>query len=787
MTFHVFKDNQYYGPYGREQLKQYASDGKFASTDMVCKEGSTEWSTIESLLGEEETTIPQVDFNSLGLISTTTSSDHSKDKSNRRRFRVIIFSSVLAVGLLAAIAVTTFLFLYQDNIRGFPSYKNLETDEVRPLSDFQKEILIEAEAFAQSCLKFEKSFNQDFILSSTTPEEELSWKEGLRVRKETSEPFTGWERCINIITKEPDGAIRYDKGLECDRFELYPKGTVSLFQQGVIKKNATTVKWHENGRLKSYLKFSGWKKAGTWFDLYENGQFANYYVWEKDKLKEFMSWLPDGSTCPETDFNDGTGVIFHWYTNGQKKEVAHFKNGRANGLWTKWWKNGQKSVECNLTDSEEDGIYSQWSENGTLISKEAFTNGEKNGRSVFYHDNGQKKSEEFHKLVEYNQSFYSEFTGTWRTWNEEGELIDETDMDARKGLDPFAPDGAYGDAPKGNDPFASDGAFSDAPKGNDPFAHKNTKVTSTPTNNSLTGAKAQELQAIYDSIKESEYEISHDRRIPIFDLAFQLNAFYEKHKEKFGQKAVVLDLMPEETDTTKLHDAFDRFRKEWGFSNRDQELESNFIISDYPLEFTYGGKKLIRQDFLNPNEIFVIEKVQQMFDALNIVLVKEIKENERAKKLELWNQFSASAQQQANRKIYVDYDKRFVCYQATKQKQIRAEINEKGITTARETIFSVKNMFFSSRRFDTSFNENYASLFEHLGHSDYQSSANPRFGVREIESFSVFDKSNSSKMSLISEVKIKFLGKHPLGDDFLIRHVTIDWGAPVLHPDFQTQ
>ncbi len=48
-----------------------------------------------------------------------------------------------------------------------------------------------------------------------------------------------------------------------------------------------------------------------------------------------------------------TGTFETKYSNGQKEQEAHFKDGKANGFSTVWSKNGQKYAEVNFKDGKQ--------------------------------------------------------------------------------------------------------------------------------------------------------------------------------------------------------------------------------------------------------------------------------------------------------------------------------------------------------------------------------------------------------------------------------------------------
>ena len=76
---------------------------------------------------------------------------------------------------------------------------------------------------------------------------------------------------------------------------------------------------------------------------------TTYYDQEQNKVKEKY-------TVKEVDGNivkDGTYTSYH--SNGMKKEVLIYKNGKLDGKCLSYGPNGVKSVEMNFVDGKPDG------------------------------------------------------------------------------------------------------------------------------------------------------------------------------------------------------------------------------------------------------------------------------------------------------------------------------------------------------------------------------------------------------------------------------------------------
>jgi antitoxin component YwqK of YwqJK toxin-antitoxin module len=49
---------------------------------------------------------------------------------------------------------------------------------------------------------------------------------------------------------------------------------------------------------------------------------------------------------------DGTYV--EWHSNGRKKTIRHYKNGKENGVRTEWDEGGKKTFQGNFVDGNEE-------------------------------------------------------------------------------------------------------------------------------------------------------------------------------------------------------------------------------------------------------------------------------------------------------------------------------------------------------------------------------------------------------------------------------------------------
>ena len=88
-------------------------------------------------------------------------------------------------------------------------------------------------------------------------------------------------------------------------------------------------------------------------------------------------YYSNGQIKTEATYKDGKldGKSHMWHENGQKWEEGNYKDDKEDGKWTGWYANGQKLYEGNFKDGEYDGIWTEWDENGHIKAKATFLNG----------------------------------------------------------------------------------------------------------------------------------------------------------------------------------------------------------------------------------------------------------------------------------------------------------------------------------------------------------------------------------------------------------------------------
>ena len=141
-----------------------------------------------------------------------------------------------------------------------------------------------------------------------------------------------------------------------------------LDSAGETQSHGTTKSWHENGKIKSYIK----------------SNFGCPY----DTSKGFF---PDGSLETITQYKncEEHGIEKVYYENGQIKHLAYWENGETVGDVKAWYPNGQlKSHHKYEKTYTPDGKQMQWYEDGTIQVEAYWKSGVHQGKKEYW-ENGQ--------------------------------------------------------------------------------------------------------------------------------------------------------------------------------------------------------------------------------------------------------------------------------------------------------------------------------------------------------------------------------------------------------------
>ena len=117
--------------------------------------------------------------------------------------------------------------------------------------------------------------------------------------------------------------------------------------------------------------------------------------------------------CARPDgVQEGPSLAF--YPGGHRHVLAHFRDGRLDGLYREWHANEQLAQEGHYRDDRKEGVFVSFYPDGTKKSEEEWHGGVPDGRFLAWHPNGQKMME-----AHYHQG---KRDGPARTWYESGQL-----------------------------------------------------------------------------------------------------------------------------------------------------------------------------------------------------------------------------------------------------------------------------------------------------------------------------------------------------------------------------
>lgn len=103
--------------------------------------------------------------------------------------------------------------------------------------------------------------------------------------------------------------------------ELYYEANKQEPYTGWVKK------MHTNGQVYGLGKVKDGKRHGPVFMWYENGQKSSELEYKDGKLFTLKVWLPNGTTCRDTNLQDGTGTVVSYDDDGEESGRVVYKDG----------------------------------------------------------------------------------------------------------------------------------------------------------------------------------------------------------------------------------------------------------------------------------------------------------------------------------------------------------------------------------------------------------------------------------------------------------------------------
>ena len=120
--------------------------------------------------------------------------------------------------------------------------------------------------------------------------------------------------------------------------------------------------------------------------------FGSYYCTSQEKALSIKDLVQSTDSLNNPIYlykgNSFTGVVSHYYENGNIKIKANLIDGILNGLRVAYFENGNIERKDNIINNVIEGEYEAYYENGNLKRKGYIVDGKKQGQVVSYHNNG---------------------------------------------------------------------------------------------------------------------------------------------------------------------------------------------------------------------------------------------------------------------------------------------------------------------------------------------------------------------------------------------------------------
>jgi antitoxin component YwqK of YwqJK toxin-antitoxin module len=147
--------------------------------------------------------------------------------------------------------------------------------------------------------------------------------------------------------------------------------------------------WYGNGRQQYELDIldDEGREFREWFS---NGQLAFILLSDSEgKLKKVESYLPDGESCPNTIFNDGSGKYVLYHQNGKVEVETSYSQGVRSGLHLEYFESGKLSRRLEYNDGNLCGDYKSWFSHGPIAREASYDeDGNLHGKYTTYYGSG---------------------------------------------------------------------------------------------------------------------------------------------------------------------------------------------------------------------------------------------------------------------------------------------------------------------------------------------------------------------------------------------------------------
>lgn len=173
----------------------------------------------------------------------------------------------------------------------------------------------------------------------------------------------------------------------------YPNG--KLMYKGYFKDNKPVGlmrRFYETGEPKAELMYDNKSEYAHARILYADGQLAAegwYYNSLKDSSWCYYSFYDKSLTAREV-FKKGirTGLMQHFYTNGNLSEKLSWVNNKKEGPWEQYFSNKILKLKAAYHEDKLQGDFLVNFENGKPYVKGTYQNDLRDGKWIFYKEDG---------------------------------------------------------------------------------------------------------------------------------------------------------------------------------------------------------------------------------------------------------------------------------------------------------------------------------------------------------------------------------------------------------------
>ncbi|MBR0176719.1 MAG: toxin-antitoxin system YwqK family antitoxin [Bacteroidales bacterium] len=150
----------------------------------------------------------------------------------------------------------------------------------------------------------------------------------------------------------------------------YPNGNVEelcYLRNGELSGSYKA--YYEDGTLHGEGQFRKGRPVGVWHYYYPNGDIMTIEKHNrKGKTVSFDAWDEEGRHVVQ----DGTGTIVKHYPDGSIESRVGYKDCMFEGTNEAWFPNGQKRYEFFYKNGKPVGTWRFWNDEGELVREEEY-------------------------------------------------------------------------------------------------------------------------------------------------------------------------------------------------------------------------------------------------------------------------------------------------------------------------------------------------------------------------------------------------------------------------------